>query len=388
MVSRPMPGFETLLVVDDTLAALTRLAEFSRARSQAKVIAVTGSVGKTTTKEMLRRALAAFGAVHAANASFNNHIGVPLTMARMPRETNFAVLEIGMNHAGEIAPLSRLARPHVAIVTGVERTHIGHMGSLEAIAAEKADVFRGLVADGAAILPRDSAFLQKLSATVPGGATKVTFGTKDLADARLIEAESTAEGCDVMARIDGNIVRCHLNAPGRHMAMNALAVLAACHALGLDVEKAAVALDGFEPLAGRGARREIAVAGRTAVLLDESYNASGVSVRAALEVLALQPGRHLVVLGDMLELGDEAQDEHLDLRDAVETAADCVFMAGDMMGLLFDTLSPDIQGGHAADAAALAPLVRAALRPGDAVLVKGSFGSRMRDVVAVLEGGG
>jgi UDP-N-acetylmuramoyl-tripeptide--D-alanyl-D-alanine ligase len=387
MVSRPMPEFENLLLVDDTLAALTRLGEFSRARAQAKIVAVTGSVGKTTTKEMLRRALGGFGAVHAAAASFNNHIGVPLTLARMPRDADFGVFEIGMNHPGEIAPLSHLVRPHVAIVTGVERTHVGHMGSLEAIAAEKADVFRGLVAGGTAILPRDSAFLQRLGAAVPAGVLRITFGMRDLAEARLVEAESDAEGCDVLARIDGKIVRFHLNAAGTHMAMNAMAVLAACDALGLDVERASTALDGFEPLAGRGARRDIVVDGGTAMLLDESYNASGASMRAAFAVLALQPGRHVAVLGDMLELGDEAEDEHLELRAALLDAADLVFTVGEMMGLLFDTLPPGKQGAHAADAAALAPLVKAALRPGDAVLVKGSFGARMRDVVSLLEGG-
>jgi UDP-N-acetylmuramoyl-tripeptide--D-alanyl-D-alanine ligase len=387
LVSKPVAGFENLLVVDDTLAALTRLGEFSRARSTAKIVAVTGSVGKTTTKEMLRRALSAFGHVHAAAASFNNHIGVPLTLARMPRDADFAVLEIGMNHPGEIAPLSHLARPHVAIITAVERAHIGHMGSVEAIAAEKADVFRGLTAGGMAILPRDSAFLQKLGAAVPAGAARITFGARDLAEARLIEAESDADGCAVLGRIDGKVTRVRLNAPGTHMAMNAMAVLAACHALGLDVEKAAAALDGFEPLPGRGARREVAVADGVALLLDESYNASGAAMRAAFAVLALQPGRRVAVLGDMLELGDEAEDEHLDLRAQLLEAADIVFTAGAMMGLLFDTLPPAKQGAHAGDAAALAPLVRAALRPGDAVLVKGSYGSRMRDVVSHLEGG-
>jgi UDP-N-acetylmuramoyl-tripeptide--D-alanyl-D-alanine ligase len=387
MVSKPVSGFENLLVVDDTLAALTRLGEFSRARTPAKIVAVTGSVGKTTNKEMLRRALGGFGAVHAAEASFNNHIGVPLTLARMPRDTDFAVFEIGMNHPGEIAPLSHLVRPQVAIVTGVERTHIGHMGSLEAIAAEKANVFRGLAPGGTAILPRDSAFLQKLGAAVPAGAARLTFGARDLAEVRLIEAESDTDGCDVLGRVEGKIIRLHLNAPGAHMAMNAMAVLAACHALGLDVEKAAAALDGFEPLPGRGARRQIAVEGGAAMLLDESYNASGASMRAAFAVLALQPGRRVALLGDMLELGDEAEDEHLELRAALIEAADIVFTAGEMMGLLFDTLPPAKQGAHAGDAAALAPLVRAALRPGDAVLVKGSYGSRMRDVIAVLEGG-
>jgi len=386
MVSRDVPGGK-LLMVDDTLAALTRLGEFARARSQAKVIAVTGSVGKTTTKEMLRRALAPFGAVHAAEASFNNHIGVPLTLARMPRETGFAVLEIGMNHPGEIAPLARIARPNAAIVTNVERTHIGLMGSEEAIAEEKASIFRGLVPGGTAILPRDSAFLTTLSAAVPSGAVKVTFGKGELADARLVDAESSAEGCDVLARIGDALVRFGLAAPGVHMAMNAVAALAAARAVGVDVEQAAAALDGFAPLAGRGARRKIAIAGGTALLLDESYNASGASMRAAFAVLALQSGRRVAVLGDMLELGEDAEDEHVDLRSPLVDAADLVFTCGEMMGYLFDVLPVDRQGGHAANAAALAALVKAALRDGDSVLVKGSYGSRMRDVVAVLESG-
>jgi UDP-N-acetylmuramoyl-tripeptide--D-alanyl-D-alanine ligase len=191
----------------------------------------------------------------------------------------------------------------------------------------------------------------------------------------------------VLGRIAGKPVRLRLSAPGRHMAMNAMAVLAACQALGLDIDQAAAALDGFAALPGRGALRTIAVAGGTALLLDESYNASGASLRAAFAVLALQPGRHVAVLGDMLELGDEAEDEHLDLRAPLIEAADIVFCAGPMMSLLFDTLPPDSQGACAPDAATLAPLVKAALRPDDSILVKGSYGSRMRDVIAALEGG-
>ena len=367
----------------DTLVALGRLGEFARARSQAKVIAVTGSVGKTTTKEMLRCALGPFGSVHAAEASFNNHIGVPLTLARMPRDQKFAVLEIGMNHPGEIAPLAKIARPHAAIVTNVERTHLGLMGSEEAIAEEKGSIFRGLVPGGAAILPRDSAFLTKLSAAVPAGSARVTFGKAELAEAKLLDAESTPEGCGVLARIGDTLVRFHLAAPGAHMALNAVSALAACQAIGLDVEKAAAALDGFAPLAGRGARRAIG----DAILLDESYNASGASMRAAFAVLALQPGRRVAVLGDMLELGEDAEDEHLALRAALLDAADLVFTCGEMMGLLYDTLPTARQGKHADSAAALAPLGKAALLPGDCVLVKGSLGSRMRDIVAVLESG-
>jgi UDP-N-acetylmuramoyl-tripeptide--D-alanyl-D-alanine ligase len=385
LVSREIAG-GPVLRVDDTLAALTRLGEFARARAAAKVVAVTGSVGKTTTKEMLRRALAAFGDVHAADASFNNHIGVPLTLARLPREAKFAVLEIGMNHPGEILPLSRLVRPHAAIVTNVERAHLGLMGSEEAIATEKATIYRGLAPSGTAVLPRDSSFLSVLSRAVPAGVEKITFGARDLAQARLIEAESDAEGCDVLANVVGKIVRFRLAAPGRHMAMNAMAVLAACHALGLDVEQAGAALHGFGPVAGRGVRQTIRAGDGTALLLDESYNASGASMRAAFAVLALQPGRRVAVLGDMLELGEDAEDEHLGLGPDLTDAADIVFTCGPMMGELFESLPAAKRGAHAVDAAALAPLVDAALRPGDSVLVKGSYGSRMRDIIAVLQG--
>lgn len=383
LVSRDAAG--AVLRVDDTLAALTRLAEFSRARAQAKIIAVTGSVGKTTTKEMLRRALAAFGPVHGAEASFNNHIGVPLTLARMPPAAAFAVLEIGMNHPGEIAPLARLARPHVAIITNVERTHLGLMGSEAAIAEEKSTISFGLTQGGVAVLPADSPHLKTLHRNVPRGARVLTFGVSATADVRLLEAASDAEGCDVTGKVAGLTVRFRLHAPGRHMAANAMAVLAACHALGLDARLVAQALDGFEPVAGRGLRRKVHAADGAVILLDESYNASGASMRAAFSVLALQPGRRVAALGDMLELGDEAVAEHIALREPLSEAADLIFTAGPMMARLFDTLSPARQGAHMADAAALAPIVKAALRGGDVLLVKGSYGSRMRDVVAMLD---
>ncbi len=385
LVSREVAAAGPVLLADDTLAALTRLATFARARADAKVVAVTGSVGKTTTKEMLRRALGGFGTVHAAEASFNNHIGVPLTLARLPPDAAFAVLEIGMNHPGEIAPLARLARPHVAIVTNVERTHLGLMGSETAIAAEKSTISLGLPPGGVALLPADSPHLQLLARSVPPGARVLTFGAGAEADVRLLEAASDAEGCDVTGRVAGLAVRFRLNAPGRHMASNAMAVLAACHALGLDAGLASQALDEFEPVAGRGLRRQIKAADGAVILLDESYNASGASMRAAFSVLALQPGRRIAVLGDMLELGDEAVAEHISLHDPLSEAADLIFTAGPMMARLFDTLSPARQGAHMQDAAALAPIVKAALRGGDAVLVKGSYGSRMRDVVSILD---
>jgi UDP-N-acetylmuramoyl-tripeptide--D-alanyl-D-alanine ligase len=278
-----------------------------------------------------------------------------------------------------------LARPHVAVITAIERAHIGLMGSLAAIAAEKATIFLGLLPGGTAVLPADTEFFEAVGSFVPVTARQIAFGARELAQARLVEAHSDVTGCEVLAEINGLRLRLHLAAPGRHMAMNAVAALSVCHALGLDDEKAAAALDGFAPFAGRGVRKTIALGGAQAVLLDESYNASGASVRAALEVLRLQPGRHVAVLGDMLELGDEAQSEHEALAAEVDGAADILFACGPMMGFLFKRMTASKQGGYAQDAAALAPMVKAALQPGDAVLVKGSYGSRMRDVVAVLE---
>jgi UDP-N-acetylmuramoyl-tripeptide--D-alanyl-D-alanine ligase len=383
LVSRD-DGVGSVLLVDDTQAALTRLGEFARARSAAKIAAVTGSVGKSTTKEMLRRIFAAFGATHAAEASFNNHIGVPLTLARLPREAAFAVVEIGMNHPGEIAPLAAIARPHVAIITSIAASHIGLMGSIEAIADEKSDLLRGLIAGGAAVLPRGP-HLARLARRARDGVRIVTFGTQDLAEARLIAAESDADGVDLTASIMNRIIRCRLAAPGAHMAMNAVAALAAAAALGLDFETAAAALEGFAPLAGRGVRRKIRVGDALITLLDESYNASGASIRAALDVLALQPGRRMVVLGDMLELGDFADAEHRDLAGPVAAVADHVFACGGKMRLMADDLPARCPHVWAPDAAALAPLVRASLLDGDAVLVKGSLGSRMRTIITTLE---
>ncbi len=347
LVSRDVPGVGPLLVVEDTLAGLNRLAQAARARSGAKIVAVTGSVGKTTTKEMLRGVLGAFGAVHAAEASYNNHIGVPLTLARLPREADFAVFEIGMNHPGEIAPLAGLVRPDVAIITCVDRAHLGLMGSEAVIAAEKASVFSGLSASGAAVLPGETAFLPLLRAHVPEGASQMVFGDA-LGDARLLKVKSDAQGSDIAAQIGrGKSVKFRLAAPGQHMAMNALAVLTAVDALGLDLDMAASALERFTPYAGRGARRQVTLAGgRRILLLDESYNASGASMRAALRVLALQPGRHVAVLGDMLELGEASRAEHLALLPDVLAAADQLFTCGTWCGTLFE-LAARLQAGRA-----------------------------------------
>lgn len=374
-----------LLIVDDTLAALNRLGGFARSRFGGAVVAVTGSVGKTTTKEMLRTILAATGQTHAAEASYNNHWGVPLTLARLPAGADSCVIEIGMNHAGEIAPLARLARPQVAVVTAVEKAHVGHLGSIEAIAEEKISIVQGLQPGGAVVLPGDSPLLDRLW-TGAGAARVLTFGTGATADGRLLEAVADADGTDVTAVILGRTLRFRLPAPGRHMAMNATAALLAAACLGADAAQGAAALAGFAPVAGRGVRRMVHIPGGEALLLDESYNASAASVRAALAVLALQPAaRRIAVLGDMLELGEAGPAEHAALADDVVRCADLLFTCGKLMAGLHAAVPAGLRGGHADTAAALAPLVATALRPGDAVLVKGSLGSRMKLVVQAID---
>lgn len=366
-----MPEGAPLLVVDDTLQGLTALGRAGRARFGGRVVAVTGSVGKTTTKEMLRAALSVFGPTHAAQASYNNHWGVPLTLALLPRDAAFCVAEIGMNHAGEIAPLARLAAPHVAVVTAVASAHIGYLGSLEAIADEKASICEGLQPGGTLVLPADSPFFARMAQGAPAR------GFGGTGDVRLL-----SWGDGVRAWVGGQEVAFRLDAPGQHMAMNAVAALAVCDALGLDPARAAAALDGWSPVAGRGQQRRAG----DILLLDESYNASSASVRAALGVLRGMPGRRVAVLGDMLELGNFGRTEHEGLADAVERDADVLYACGPLMRHLFDAVPGAKRGAHAPDSAALAPLVADAVRPGDAVLVKGSLGSRMRLVVQRLEG--
>jgi UDP-N-acetylmuramoyl-tripeptide--D-alanyl-D-alanine ligase len=391
IVSRMPPGVDAaapLVWVDDTQAALDALGAVARARFAGQVFAVTGSVGKTTTKEALRHALAAFGPVHASPKSFNNALGVPVTLATIPRGTKFLAAEIGTNHPGEIAPLSRLTQPHVAIITSVEPVHIGQFGTLGKIAAEKSDLFLGLADGGTAIVPADSAHVGLLMRKAEDcGADRIlTFGERPC-HARLVGFRPDANGSDVDCDLLGRRIRFRLGAPGRHLALDMLAVLAAMAAAHLDPERAAATFEDFSTMAGRGAQRVIATGNGQALLLDESYNASVPSVRAALAVLALQPAtRRIAVLGDMLEMGDHGPAMHRELAETVAETADLVFTCGPLMEELFKALPADRQGGHAPTAEALAPLVKARLRDGDAVMVKGSLGMRMAAIVRVLAG--
>jgi UDP-N-acetylmuramoyl-tripeptide--D-alanyl-D-alanine ligase len=370
-----VPPGAPALAVDDTLAGLQAIGQAGRARFGGRVVAVTGSVGKTSTKEMLRAALAGFGPTHAAEASYNNHWGLPLTLARLPESAAFCVAEIGMNNPGEIAPLARMAAPHVAAITAIAAAHIGHLGSMEAIADEKAAILRGLVPGGVGVLPADSAYLDRLREAARGAAF-LTFGTSAAPDVRLLDP--------VLPRVSvrGQEVAFRLAAPGAHMAMNATAALAVCAALGLDPVRAAAGLERFTPLRGRGLQRALG----GILLLDESYNANTASVRAALAVLRTMPGqRRVAVLGDMLELGAFGPAEHAGLAPDVAESADLLYACGPLMRHLFEAVPEHQRGVLAADSQSLAPIVAEAVRPGDAVLIKGSLGSRMRLIVAGLE---
>jgi UDP-N-acetylmuramoyl-tripeptide--D-alanyl-D-alanine ligase len=353
------------------------------------VVGVTGSVGKTTTKEMLRVALSAFGATHASAASHNNHWGVPLTLARLPRDADFAVIEMGMNNRGEIAPLSRLSRPDIGIITSIGTAHIGQLGSQAAIAAEKGDIIAGIAPGGTAILPADSAFLPELITRARDAGLRVmTHGEAAGADARLVSYQASPEGGVAEISLSGQRLTLHLAAPGRHVALNACAVLAAVKALGLAPDVAARALGDFTAGAGRGAMRRIRVTGGEALLIDDSYNASVASVRAGLAVLAAQPAtRRVFAFGDMLELGAEGPAQHAALADDAQKNCDLVFCCGPLSAHLFAALPAQYRGGHFPDSTSLAPALLDALKPGDAVLVKGSLGSRMGVIIKALTAG-
>ncbi|MGA2126537.1 MAG: UDP-N-acetylmuramoylalanyl-D-glutamyl-2,6-diaminopimelate--D-alanyl-D-alanine ligase [Xanthobacteraceae bacterium] len=386
-----LPSDAPLLVVPDVLAGLTDLARAARARSGARIVAVTGSVGKTGTKEALRLVLSTQAPTHASVASFNNHWGVPLSVARLPASARFAVFEIGMNHAGEITPLTRLVRPHVAVVTTVEPVHLAFFDSVEDIADAKAEIFLGVEPSGSAVLNRDNRHFERLRrrATDAGVNRIIGFGEDPDADARLIEAKLEVDGSTVRARILGADITYRLGTPGRHVVLNSLAVLAVAALLGCDLAVAARALGELRPPAGRGQRIVLDVAGGTAVVIDESYNANPASMRAALALLGQAPvgrhGRRIAVLGDMLELGAEAPRLHAGLAEPILAAAvDLVFCAGPLMTALWRELPSERRGGYAEAAAGLEAGLLDAIRDGDAVMVKGSLGSRMGPLVEAL----
>lgn len=399
MVSKALEALASdapLLRVGDTLEALTALGQAARTRSQARFIGVTGSCGKTGTKEALKACLAAQGATAASVASFNNHWGVPLSLARMAQDSAYGVFEVGMNHPGEISALTAILRPHVAIITTIEPVHLEYFESVEAIADAKAEIFESMGADGTAVLNRDNAFYEHLAdrARASGVGRIIGFGTAAGAELRLESCDLGERSSEVRAEVFGRRIDYRLGLPGQHSVMNSLAVLGAVEAAGADLDKAMLELAKLEPLKGRGARAEIALPGGGSFeLIDDSYNANPSSLRAAIAVLGgSRPetgGRRIAVLGDMLELGTEAKQLHAGLAGPIaEAGVDLVFSCGPLMAALSEALPQALRGGHASDSQALAPEVLDALGPGDIVLVKGSLGSRMAVVVEALKGVG
>ena len=381
-----------LLIIPDVLEGLRDLARAARARLHARVVAVTGSVGKTGTKEALRLALSANGETHASVSSYNNHWGVPLSLARCLESVKYAVFEIGMNHAGEITPLTKLVRPQVAIITTIEPVHLEYFGSLEKIADAKAEIFAGIEKGGATVLNRDNGQYERLvaAAETAGVGRIVSFGAHDGADARLLRVSLQADSSTIEARILGQPVTYRLGVPGRHLVLNSLAALAAASLVGADLALAALALNNLKPASGRGARTLLTVPGGAVLLIDESYNANPASMRAAIALLGQAEvgdcGRRIAVLGDMLELGPTGAQLHGAIAEAVEAAKiDLVYCSGPLMRALWEALPSRVRGGYAETAAGLETTVLDAIRAGDAVMVKGSLGSKMGPIVRALE---
>jgi UDP-N-acetylmuramoyl-tripeptide--D-alanyl-D-alanine ligase len=387
-----LKAFGPLYVVDDVLSAMERLGQAARARMKGRVLAVTGSVGKTSTKEALRHVLSRQGATHASIASYNNHWGVPLTLARMPRDTRYGVFEIGMNHPFEILPLTGFVKPHVAVVTTVEPVHLEHFSAIHGIADAKGEIFAGLQPGGTAILNRDSPHFDRVKAHASASRAGriVSFGEHQVADVRLLKLALTPERSVVEASIHGRNVAFQVGAPGRHMALNALAVLAAAEALGADLALAALSLADLTAGSGRGQRTELTTPAGTFALLDESYNANPASMRASMALLGQLNvglrGRRIAILGDMLELGPTGPDMHAALADAViANHIDLVFASGPLMRSLWDALPSGRKGAFASTAAELQPAVLSAVQAGDAVMIKGSLGSKMGPIVSALK---
>ncbi|WP_210258553.1 MULTISPECIES: UDP-N-acetylmuramoyl-tripeptide--D-alanyl-D-alanine ligase [unclassified Devosia] len=380
------------IVVPDALEGLRDLARAARARSEALLVGVTGSVGKTTTKEAIRTVLEAAGPTHASIKSFNNHWGVPLMLARMPAEAQFGVFEMGMNAAREIAPLSQLVRPHVAVITNVAAAHLENLGSLEAIAAAKAEIFEGLEPGGTAVLNADHPQIELLleAARKVGVQRVITYGFTENCDWRILETDLQVQGSTATLEHAGERISLHLNTPGRHMVVNAVAALIVADLAGMGREAAVAALASFGAQPGRGQRLLLGDPERPLLLIDESYNANTASMTAALDVFAAQPapgGRKLLVLGDMRELGAQSAALHASLAEAVlRSGAERIYLVGPEMAALATTLGAGRVACHTQTAAEMGMIVLNDLASGDAVMIKGSNGVGLAGVVEKIRG--
>ena len=393
LVSRDVAGVaaERLIKVADVLKGLEALGSARRADVSARVAAVTGSVGKTSTKEALRHLLSLQDRTHASAASYNNLWGVPLSLARMPRDTRYGIFEIGMNHAGEITPLTAQVRPHVAIVTMVAPVHLEHFRSVADIADAKGEIFSGLEPGGVAVINGDLAWSDQLLAHArrSQAAKFVTYGRAASADIRLIDQVLHEETSDVKIELFGKPVSYRIGAPGDHWVMNSLGVLGTISALGADALRAASDMTSLNALAGRGARERLKVGQGSFDLIDESYNANPLSMEAAIATLgraATGPGgRRIAVLGDMLELGPTGDDLHAGIaRPLAAHGIDLVFVCGPLMRQLWGSVAESQRGGYAGSSSDIAGQVPSVVRPGDVVMIKGSYGSKMRVVVDAL----
>ena len=377
------------VLVPDVLGAMENVGRAARARFHGSVIGVTGSVGKTTVKEMLRAALTPSGETHAAVRSFNNHWGVPLTLSRLHPGASYGVFEIGMNAPGEIRSLVGMVRPHVAIVTRIAPAHLGGLGSIDAIVRAKGEIFEGVEAGGTAVLNADDPHMSALRVLAhEAGVTRHrTFGEAEGADVRLL-TPIYRMGAPARVSIDGTVHALTLKLPGRHNLLNALGALAVATAVGADASRAVEALNAMEPVEGRGTREEIALARGSLLLIDESYNANPVSMVAALETLRAMPqqrrGRRVAILGDMLELGETSLDLHADLAEAVRAAGvDLVLLVGPHMAALAERLG-DQDVHHTDDAESMERIMLRALKANDTVMVKASNGTGLGRLVRTL----
>lgn len=379
-----------LMAVDDVLGGMEALGRAARDRLAGKVIAITGSVGKTGTKEMLRHVFGVNGKTHASVASFNNHWGVPLTLSRTPEDVAYGIYEIGMSSPGEIVPLVDMVRPDVAIITTVEPVHLEFFENEQEIARAKAEIFTGIVPGGTAVLNRDNRHYDFLLGLAnEAGVNVVTFGEHDKADVRLLDATLGEEDTTVRASVFGNETQFTLNQPGRHIVQNALAVCAALHLTGADLNKGLATLASIEAGRGRGARLRLSLPDGELTILDESYNANPASMRAAIGLLGgtvVDKGaRRIAVMGDMLELGEESDALHAGLLYALEAAnIDLAFVCGTHMKALYEVLPTKMRGKYAATSDGLEESLLDTVAKGDALMVKGSLGSRMGPLVDFL----
>jgi UDP-N-acetylmuramoyl-tripeptide--D-alanyl-D-alanine ligase len=381
VISKRMEGNH--LLVSNTQKALEDLGRYARKRAKAKIVGVTGSVGKTSTKEMLKVALSAHGRTHASTGNFNNHIGTPLNLANLAPDIEFAVFEMGMNHAGEISHLTKMVEPHVAAITNIEGVHMEFFASIDDIADAKAEIFEGVAAGGTAIINKSGNCFERLEKAAKLRKLNVITCGNEGADCQLLGSE---------AKIAGKHIPLALNVTGKHLMFNSLIALAAVSALGLDPQKSAEKLKEFKEPEGRGRVMKITVEGKSIWLIDDSYNASPASMNAAFDKTQDVwkdkggKGRKIAALGNMLELGPQSISLHKSLEAGLNrNHFDRVFTAGELMQNLYSTLQPPMPAAHAAKAMELLPLLSKELRTGDILLIKGSHGSKMYELAKALQ---